>query len=366
MTRLAYFFILFLFSPYLFGQQAYYVLDSTKIIGVKLIDGGAKSNARFVQLMENGQLIKLMPDKYSEYGLQKGRVYKSFLIDNSGSISNYFLERVSGNKVTFYYLKLPKGESKYYLSDGADSLLKEIPNKRAEYTRLFEHEFNDCTGVAKNIQFVKLKRTSITRFSHDYEECQFRPHPHFRYGLMAGINTTRLLSTSEYAQVNFSNSIDFSAGVFADIPINYVGLTFHPELQFKKLGYQHAFNDQSRNYDLVVNYSTVSLPMLFRYTFLKESMSPFLQIGGVYSTAIINDGKLFRYETTGNTTTIEINDSVISNAYGGFIIGVGVLKNYAAKNSIFGDLRYTGYYGLEGEESSFNMSEFSLSIGLIF
>jgi len=364
------FFLFYLISANLFGQQGYYSNDSLKIMGVKLVNAGPVKNALYGQMIQNGIEVKLMPDKISEYGFKKGKIYKSFLIDSHGPPTYYFLERIAGTQVKFYFLKRAKEGSYFYLSTDGDSSLIEIPENKEEYQQLLKTVFKDCQDLMPNVQYVRLKPTSLARFSQDYEVCSRRPYPRFRYGVIAGLNATRLSAISQsgmFSRMDLNSSIDFSVGAFLDIPINYSGLMFHPEIQFKNLSYQEALTDAGVDYDLVVNYSFVSLPLLIRYSFLKEKMSPFFEAGAVFSTAINNDGTAFTYRNNGNVTTIETNNNpVLQDQLGGFTLGVGLISNYNTRYALSGSLRYTGYYNLGNETTLCQMNEFSLSVGLFF
>jgi hypothetical protein len=226
----------------------------------------------------------------------------------------------------------------------------------------------DCPQSIKNIPYVRTQKNDLIRFLKVYNCCADRPMLRSRNGFELGATEFNLFAAStrrSYLIADNMNAYSFSFNAFADIPFSTLNLSFHPELNFESSRVSKAFND-GNDYDLVLNFNTISVPLYLRYTMLNNKFSPFFQIGPVYSRNIRNESTLFQYETTENAVFTEISDSpVLQDDLAGFSVGTGVILNYGSKHSIFVDFNYSKLYNFKQIYDLLNYNKFSFRIGII-
>jgi hypothetical protein len=184
------------------------------------------------------------------------------------------------------------------------------------------------------------------------------------------LNASRLSEATSggiYAIPDYRVDWNISVGAFADIPIRFTYLFLHPGIHFKQIGISEAFSNGGKEYDLIVNMSSISFPLLFRYVLLADRFSPYVQLGPVYSRALRNESFLYEYEPTGSDIYIDIVHShVMQNDQAGFSIGGGLIYERDSKSDWFGEIRYNKYYNLSPESNFLNLGEITFGLGLIF
>lgn len=367
MKKFLFFLFICLLPSILFAQRGYYSIDSTTYTGIKMIDGG-NLNFKSCQIRKGEKKIQYSPDQIKSYGFNDRRFYKAFSIDVNGRQERYFLQLLIPGKVNLYYAVI-EGEKKYFLTDSIRLNPMEIPQILNNNRMPADKILADCPQSIKNIPHVRTRRNDLIRFIKDYNRCADRPLLRTRYGFELGATSYNLIAVNypwAYPIPGHMNSSCFYFGAFADIPFWTINLSFHPELNFEYLADSKSFNEEDK-YDLVLNSSSVSIPVYLRYTVLKNFLSPFFQIGPVYSRSIRNNSKLYQYKTVNNNIFISIPEpQVLQNDLAGFSIGTGVISNYGSKYSCFGELNYTTVYNLRHQNNLLRRNEFTIKFGILF
>jgi hypothetical protein len=368
MKRFLYFILINLFVINTYGQKGYYSTDSITFSGIDLVDGSIKMNQRFCQIKKGEEILKYSPYEVKEYGFQNGLTYKSFEIKLNDQVTRYFLERVIEGKINLYLLRT-EGGVKYYMETDRSGL-EELPAINDEYRDLLAIRVSDSPEALHNIPFVRLKKHNLIRLIKDYNNDYIRLFPRIQYGFTIGITSDKLSAVDKeslYSIPDYKSDLSISAGAFIDLPVNASNFSFHPEVYYKRNGTSKAFDQGNTSHDLVINYSCINIPLLFRYSILKDKLSPYFQGGPVYSRIIKNESALYEYRSVDNNIYIDvINSPVLQKNRGGFSVGSGVISNYESKYSWFAELRYSKFYNLKQENKLINHSEFSLGIGLLF
>lgn len=354
-----------------FAQTNFYSTDSLSIYGeIKMKEGSDIENSKFCQVIKDTLIYKYSPYQVNQYGFKNGRVYESFFIMKDDSLKRYFLEKLVSGKKNLYYLKTEEEKLKFYLTSNEGLIPVELPVDKKEYSSLLESLLNDCPQAVLNIPYIKLKKHSLKRFVNDYNTCAKRPFPRIRYGFSFGITASELSAVrkkSIYAKPAYDEKLNYTIGTFMDIPLYSSNYSFHPEIYFKQFGLAKAIDFESKSHDLVINTSSLTIPLLFRYTALKNKISPYVQMGPVYSRTIRNNSSLYEYKSVNNITSIEIIKSQpFKNNMGGFSIGTGAILNYGSKVSWFCELSYDQLYNLWVEDKLLNVRDVNFKIGLLF
>ncbi len=364
------FFIICILPKISSGQGAYYTTDSTTIIGIKLVEGDDIENSLFCRVKKDNKITTYSPYEVKEYRLNDGRTFKSFPIKIDDTTSRYFLERLVKGKTNLYYFRTEEGISKYYLTGGDSTKLLELPLLKEEYQALFNNIVKGCPQAVRNIPFVKIRKHNLIRFIQDYNNCAKRPLPRFHYGFSTGVSTSLASAAQKqslYLSPRHESDKTVTIGVFLDIPIKVSNFSFHPEIYYKSYGISQSFDKLGFSYDLIINNSSICLPLLVRYSLLSKKISPYFQAGPVYSRAIKNEGTLFQYNTVKNNTYISIIDSpILQENMGGLSVGGGMILQLGSKYACFGEIGYSKFYNLEKINRLLDLSEITFRIGLMF
>lgn len=362
-------FVLFisLFPLFLYAQRGYYSIDSTTFSGIKLIDGG-NLNFKICQIRKGSKKIQYSPDQVKSYGFNDRRFFKAFTIEVKDRQERYFLELLIPGKVNLYYAVV-EGEKKYFLNDSIHLNPIEVPQLLNNNKLFLDRMLADCPQVIKNIPYVRTRKNDLMRYLMDYNSCADRPFLRSRYGFELGGTSYKLSAVDDswgYPVPGSINSFGYAVGAFADIPFSPINLSFHPELNFEHFSATKAFKHDD-DYDLVLNSGSVTIPVYLRYTIMKNFLSPFFQIGPVYSRSIHKNSTLYQYDTVGNEIFTSVIDSqVLQNDRTGYSAGTGVISNYGSKYSWFAEVDFSKMHNIKSNTNLYHRYEIAFKIGLLF
>lgn len=361
--------LLCIMSTMIFAQKKSTV-KPTRYRVEKLIPGTDTYVTEYMRSVEDAGIMKLQesvtfidandvkrtftPDSMVTFYINK-EAYTAFSFEYKGETKKAFLFRYmndteSGLKM-FMYFESPNKPS-YYCQKGNDptlypafdnpskgyispmhSYLRELAGDKAD--KYEEHIDGEHMGPE---MFIKLKRL-IKAKNLDIKQ-------RTRFGFVIASEYSKI-QMSDY---EFNSSALFSAGVFADIPVDY-DITIHPELLVSKYGLNGTKKDLQTN-TVAYNTTALSLPIMIRYTFnhLAGKYTPYIQFG--YQPTLMVSSKLeYRYlvnnmespipdyDDTKYTSIVTDTDDNISNHYSNLIGGVGVGYSILPKHSIFIDVR---------------------------
>lgn len=330
-----------------YGQGEYFTTDSLTSFGLKLIDNGDLMNSRICEVKIKDKIVQYSPYEVKEYGFKNGRVYKSREIQLGDSTQKVFMECLTSGETTLFYYR-GKGIKTFYLEKDS-TLFAELPKKYEEkviYAEQLSQITSDCFNVSDACKLVNYNKKSLSKLISRYNNCELKPFPFFRYGLLMGYEVSKLIPSKEQNQYlkyfDFNYEGSFSIGIFLDNPVLVSDFSVHMELLFSKHVYSYYKVQDSRELDFVANLSSLSIPFLLRYTYPSNKIRPFINFGPIGSYIAKNETLLF--ETTMSENTIEINDtksaSLISDIQLGYVIGSGLDYKLNYKNSLFFELRY--------------------------
>ena len=376
------------FPAALYGQQEYYATDSMYFGGVDIVDRGDRMNSRFCHVQEGTKVVRYSPSEVKEYGFGDGRVYVSTEISLNGSSSRVFLERLVDGDATLYYYRGKQGKA-FFIEKG-DDLFKKLgrdveSGKQTIYREALRNLTADCPQVADLIDKTSYSKPSMTQFMENYNKCDLKPFPHFRYGLQAGLQYSRLnpdfpedtyeqqVSYLELFDLNYEGG--FAAGFFVDLPLFASAFSIHAEVLYSR----HRFSytrviDENVDLSLDATTGSINLPVMIRYAPLDNwggtHLRPFLNAGAVFSYHLENDHSLFESSIgeEGLEKTPVYDYSFLPDKYAGYSIGGGMEYMVSSTNSLFFELRYHELYGSrQGEESEMvDKSGFYIICGINF
>ena len=377
--RLLCFVLICLISSSLSGQKGYISTAEKTNYGLKIVDQGERKNSEICKVDNGNKFSDYSPDELTEYGFNEKQVYRSFPIKGIDYEKRYFLELIIKSKVDIYFLRQEGGTIRYFLTEHDSSTLVEIPKAKEGYTALIGKYLQDCDKVTDNIQHIRLNKKSLARFFNNYGNCFNRPDrplPKIKYGLILSF-TESILSPVLMMDENYLSKNDriyspnFSFGASVDIPIFEGNLSLHSGLELKKTGASKSYISYisgETDYDMVINYSSVSLPVLLRYTWLRKGISPYLEGGTAYLRALKNEGQIYTYSYSGNNVFASSDDThLISNNLIGITAGTGIISGYGSRYSWFAEVRSCIFPTLKlRDQNHVNLSDITFGIGFLF
>ena len=371
MKRLLYLILFLIQSLIVYGQRNYYLTDSLKSVGVKIIDGGAIKNSTQCQIVKKGKTLIYSPDEVKEYGFKDGRVYISRIIKINNEEKKVFLQRLSKGNMNLYYYK-DKNGGKFFIEKDSGQLIevfkKGIDN--SNYRDFLKPYTQDCNNVSGALKLVTYNKPSLTKFIDQYNSCLHKPFPFIKYGLIIGYGVSKpqnpKISVGVLSNAVFKNDNSFNAGIFADIPILFSYFSLHPEIYFQKNKFSgHSIINNEINY-ITINTTSINIPLLIRYTYPALKLRPYVNIGGTFTYNI--SGNNVVYATTISDDIIEIEEIINSNVYSekqfGYTAGGGIQYSIDNRKSLFLELRYNYLNGLTKE--TYGNKSFQCIIGINF
>jgi hypothetical protein len=356
-----------IFPSILFAQRGYYSKDTIMVAGIKLVDKG-DLNYKICSVKKGDKIIQFTSDQIDSYGFNDRRFYKAFTIEVNGKQERYFFQRLVQGRVNLFYAVI-EGKNKYFLNKNLQSNLLEIPQSLNANKVFVESILTDCPQAIENTPYVRSKKNDLMRYIKDYNSCANRPFLRTRYGFGLGAKSFNLNAidfTYAYPVSGNINSMGYSLGAFADIPFAAANLSIHPELNL-----EHFSNSKSyingQDYNLVLNSVSLNIPVYVRYTVLKKFLSPYFQIGPVYSQSIHRNANLYRYFNVDNDIFIEINDSrLLQNSMAGFSAGTGLILNYGSKYSWLAEFNFIKMNNLISKYNIYSRYDIAFKIGILF
>lgn len=368
-------YLIFLFAllPILsFGQDEYFSTYSSTFAGIKLINGSDLINSRICQVKKGEKTIEYTPYEVKEFGFKNGRVYISKEIRTADSSKRVFLERLQKGNNSLYYYK-GKGIKKFFIQKDS-SLFVEIPKQntaKEDYSEQLLNLTKDCSNVSDACKFVSYNKKSLTKLITRYNQCQLKPFPHFRYGILIGYEFLRLIPSGEHygnlEYFDYKYDGGFSLSLFLDYPILASDFSFYTELLLSKHGYSYNKVVNNIDLDFVANFTSLNVPLLLKYAYPSNKIRPFINVG--FNGTYLIKNKTLLYKAGINETTIEIDyteiTSVISDFQLGYVVGGGLEYKLNYKNSLFFELRYCNQYN-QGVSEFLGNSTFGVLTGINF
>lgn len=331
--------ILFLLIQTAYGQDGGYIAtDSTISSGIELIQSTAQDNAQFISLKKYGRTIRYSPEDLKEYGFGNRKVYVSKSITISGDTKQVFLERLERGKINLYFYT-EESLTTYFVEFDSTQFVelnkKEFRRQLSEYTSDYEWQ----EGQNK---LVNYRRKSLSKFINLYNNSSNNPLAYSRFGIIAGYNYTSLTIPSGIFGVSDASASSLSLGVFGDLPIDMSNFSLNIGATFSKIGL--SIRGTSSADELVINLTSLNMPILARYTFPGTGLRPFVNAGGIVAFHLENESNL-HLSGNSNANNGPHHNPIISDSLGGFVYGLGIQSNLNYRKIISFELRFTDLYG---------------------
>jgi outer membrane protein W len=365
--------ILFLIiAPFsLMAQLGYVYFKSDSVLAVNIKNKGQKKNALECITMQDDEIITYSPDEIFGYSFMNGSSYYSKEIIVNGEKKRFFVELITEDKPKLYYLN--QDSKRFFVEISEDSLLeiRSKSNRKIEFDENMQKLFSKCEYVTKQHKYIKISKSGLTLFMDKYKSCEKKPFPRFKMGAFVGYTSykyTKDLYVDKNNRIEFEYYNTPNFGIFIDQPLYLKfmqSLSFHFELLYFKQSNYTTFNSADTELDLVINTHSMSMPLLFKYTFNNQKISPFFSGGFNYTFNFVND-EVLSWATFHEDDIIELNyndDPYLLKNQMGYVISSGMEYVISKNYSVFAEVRYSFLKGRSFQ--SLNTRLFSINIGLV-
>ena len=230
---------------------------------------------------------------------------------------------------------------------------------------------SDCKKVDDAAKLVSYNKNNMIRFTEQYNNCERKPFPFFKYGVFAGYgfsdlkyiegvgNTFIQQENPYFKNADFSYDGGLVFGFFVDQPLAASNFTIHPEISFTKNNYSSEYEMEEYYVIVEINTSSLNIPVLLRYYFPVNKSRPYISFGGIYAYQFKEDFSLWTMPADEG----EYPAPVVTNQLG-MVGGIGYQFDLTYHMRLYIDCRYNYLYGLKisGQES-YNKSEFQFTAG---
>lgn len=336
----------------LFSQQAYISTESYRSAGVKVVEGTARDNCSFIKVKDRkaGTVTTYFPTDLDEYGLKDGVVYISRTINVNGENRRVFLKRLVEHGVSLYYYT-SKDHRAFYLESGDTTLIELTNNGERYYKAILSDKMADCAPSKGNVRVVQYKQNSLKRLVSNYNTCSSKPLPYKKIGVVAGFELTGITTPSRYTgelegNFDFGNHKGAVVGVSFDAPIDGGYFSAHGDVLLSKSGYSIHHRNKDVDTDVVINFTSLDLPLQVRYTIPTRKVQPFVNMGGVVSLRMKNTSAVYRATVGPDAIYIDevSRNTLISNSSLGFATGAGIQFKVNLRNTVSLELRFVKTY----------------------
>ncbi len=359
------------------AQTHYIVTDTATIDSIKIVNNGPAVNSQVCERLILNQPVYYTPDDILEYGFAKGRTYVSKEIELNGSAKKVFLEKLHTGTTSGYYYQ--DENSAFYVFENEMIGQVQVPKKLAGSDKnTFQEELlaltSDCKDVSDAVRVVEFRRKYMALLAKRYNECERKPFPWTKFGVLAGINLSKLnykagIGGTYFKQENiyfknaeFTYETGLMAGLFADFPVNASNWYVHPEVFFTKNTYFSQYEVDEYYAEVEISTASINLPVLMRYYLPLNSARPYLSTGILYAYQIKHDFSAWTIPGDGT----EFPAPVVKNQLG-FSAGIGGQFDLNHRLRLYLDARFNYLKGLRisGQES-YDKQEWQISGGISF
>ena len=353
------------------AQENYIIMDGVRFNNIKLWDPGDWSNTQRCVVREGDDAIVYTPYEVEEYGFMDGRIYYAREVMISDTLARVFLRRLVPGTANLYYVE--GLWSKTYFMGRDSAILVEIPKKNDEgvsYHDQLQEITADCPEISLAAQIVSYKRNYMKEFFERYNRCEIKPFPALRFGFLAGYSLTKLNSQAHFSYLNevkFKSHGGIVLGLFVDQPVLVSDFSLHAELQYSRLGFSYYYRGLNQDNDLIVQTSSLTVPVMCRYTPSSNKTRPFINAGVCYEFNFKNETGFYTASIS-QPDVIEINrmnnSPIISSSLLGYSVGCGLERPLYKNHSLSFEIRFTRLYKILQQDASLGKSGIHFITGI--
>jgi hypothetical protein len=371
--------ILFLFvlgmSYGIYGQELGYFKNDSAYISCDVYPQSDAKSAKtcLVRLKNTSQIITYTPDQIHAYGYGKTDYYSFKIVLGNDTIKR-FLDAIVQGDSPVYYLADESGNHFYILNNEKKliELIKDNDAYKQQLATYFEAPSEIIPrihfGFNRNgmIQTIKLLKGSSLEIVDDGSEKVVPEQKALTIKQKRRMRTKRpILSLTLQSGVTSQHlPLDLQAGLpsnwdefktsstiyslSADIPLmKYRPLTYHQEICYNKFVNDYRQGSDPPEYQLIQDFSVISLPAMVRYTFGLKKFTGFIN-AGVQVDIALNKNNIGWIVLGGNASSgyeaATIEYMSYSTIESGITAGFGLSYKLSKSVAINSEFRYSGIF----------------------
>ncbi|MGM0581556.1 MAG: hypothetical protein ACQETL_12790 [Bacteroidota bacterium] len=319
--------LLFIFISPISAQSSYVSTDSLMITGIKILHFENQPHNSFISINYQGRLLKIYAEDIAELKISEEEEYVSRNVEVYNKTSQLLLRKITTGKLSLYSYQNGNNYT-FFIEKDNHHLIKLSEN---DYIDQLSQITSDYNWRNEQYKVAKFNKKSLSKLISIYNNSNNNPLPFARFGMLIGYNTTLLkVSSPELKQtlngLSFTLSSSFSVGLFMDVPIDMSNLSFNFGANISKSNFSASLQKQNSDIDAVINLTSISAPLLLRYTIPTLKWRPFFNIGGIYTYNLRNDNGIYEASLYQNIISINevIKESIVSKNMFGFTSGFGI------------------------------------------
>jgi len=369
-------------------RRGYIIKNSKDSISGLVKYGAEKKNTAHSVFKEPGKSkVSFSPDDIVAYGFYGDKQYISMEIPSMKG-KKVFVKVLSKGPINLYEYRsifLVKKDSLMELPLPKSKTVETESGMRTRqdntYKGLLNFLVSDCKMSADD---SKYDEKDLTNLINNYNRCKGvepiykKPRPIFKmnYSAFAGYTSSNM-TMDMFGPVTFNPSKSITGGVAIELssPRIFDKVLFIVEGWYVKGFYQSYTKTSSGSdvvhSDIIMDFTSIKLPIGFRYNFLKENSTPYIK-GGLMVSFLTGSSitTIQERETTAGTVTT-------SESYGGydlqkqpkgFWLGIGYNKTMFRNMQMFVEIRYEKGEGFIGTpiQSFSKMKNYNFMLGIRF
>jgi hypothetical protein len=371
--------VLFLFllisglSSCVFAQELGYIQnDSAYISGYITTQSETRSATSCVFRLNDQSPVKTYtPDQILAYGYDKSDYYSRKLKIGNDTVKKFMLAIVQGDSPV-YYLAEESGKHFYILNSRKE--LVELVEKDGEYKQQLAtyydapasiipgiHNSFTIQGLIKTIEIMKLANQEVVNGQFNTQDQAQQGltikqkrrmriiRPAVSITLQSGVTFQGLTLDlpvnlpPDWDKIK-ANSITFSLA--ADVPlIKYWPVTFHQEISYNKFVTNYMQGANPPNYQLIQDFSVLSLPMMVRYTLGRKKLRGFVNAGLQIDVSLNKENVgwlVISSNSKESGASVDFGYSTYNTVQPGFTAGFGGSYDLNTQFALNVEYRYSG------------------------
>lgn len=346
----------------------YYIVDSTAVYGVVLLDYGIIENCQYCSELVEKEFRHLTPDQLSEYGFASGSVYVAKKIKVGFLTKNVFLEkRVVGDFCVYQY-KDRKNDLLFL--QYKDGVLNPLPEQGEGLKASLDSLVSNVVPVTSAPRLVEYNPNSIVRYIGQCIGMPSKLRTKLGFGLGLGLTSMSLPSPPFVLTLpleNGRNQTSQWAKVFLERELSRKGLSTRLEVGYSNMPVAYHQINGSSDVRFEANKKALDASLMFKYSMDKGLVRPYFLAGasGVWNFQREN----FVFKSLIHSNIVELIEMSPANRVDQFQfgpnVGLGLAVPFQSNMSFFLETRFVRSYGVSLPDAS-EFSTFMFSTGLTF
>jgi len=380
----------------IYGQELGYIKNDSAYISCDIYPQSDLKSAKtcIVRFNNTSNDITYSPDQIYAYGYGKTDYYSLKIVSGNDTIKR-FLEAIVQGDSPVYYLAGEDGIHFYILNNKKElvELVEDNDAYKQQLATYFEapaeivprlHFGFTQSGVIQTIKFIKGSSLEIVGVRTENagpvqealsikERKRMRiKRPVLSFTAQSGITSQTLpLDLKVGLPVGFdefkASSTTYSMS--ADIPLlKYWPLTYHQEISFNKFVNDYRRGSDPPDYQLIQDFSVISLPAMVRYTFGPKKFTGFINAGLQVDIAL-NKNNIGWLILSGNASSgygaATIEYMSYSTIQPGITAGFGLSYKLSKKVALNSEFRYSSVFNVLPNKSG-TEGQVTLRAGIVY